>query len=68
MTSLQDNRSSLYCTYCIQAIFPFNNIEDDLDFLAEIKQSSPDKSLMYLSDKLLIPFELSDKKPLINLE
>ena len=61
MTSSQDNRASWYCTYCIQTMFPFNNIEDDLDFLAEIEQSSPDKSLMCLSDKLLIPFELNDK-------
>ena len=30
-------------------------------FLADIGQSSPDKSLMYLSDKLLLPFELNGK-------
>ena len=48
--------------YCIQTVFPFNNIEDDIDFLAEIEQSSsPEKSLMYLSDKSSIPFELNDK-------
>ena len=62
MISIQDNSESWYCTYCIQTVFPFNNIEDDIDFLAEIEQSSSaDKSLMYLSDKLLIPFELNDK-------
>ena len=59
MISIQDNSESWYCTYCIQTVFPFNNIEDDIDFFAEIEQSSsPDKSLMYLSDNLLIPFEL----------
>ena len=62
MISIQDNSESWYCTCCIQIVFPFNNIEDDIDFLAEIEQpSSPDKSLMYLSAKLLIPFELIDK-------
>ena len=30
-------------------------------FLAHIRQSPPDKSLMYLSDKLLLPFELNGK-------
>ena len=60
MKSLQDNRASWYCTYCTQAIFLFNNIEHDLDFLAEIEQSSPGKSVMYLSE-FLIPFELNDK-------
>ena len=62
MISIQENSAAWYFTHCIQTIFPFNNIEGDVVFLAEIEQSSsPDKSLMYLSDKVSIPFELNDK-------
>ena len=62
MISIQDNHASWYCTYCIKTIIPFNNIEDDIYFLEEIEQSSfSEKALMYLSDRLPIPFELHDE-------
>ena len=47
---------------CITEIFPFNNIEDEVDFLANIDTSTlPRNSMCYLSDKVFIPFELNDK-------
>ena len=47
---------------CITEIFPFNNIEDEVDFLANIDASTlPRNSMCYLSDKVFIPFELNDK-------
>ena len=47
---------------CITEIFPFNNIEDEVDFLANTDASTlPRNSMCYLSDKVFIPFELNDK-------
>ena len=47
---------------CITEIFPFNNIEDEVDFVANIDASTlPRNSMCYLSDKVFIPFELNDK-------
>ena len=43
-------------------IFPFNNIEDEVEFVANIEASTlPRNSMCYLSDQVLIPFELNDK-------
>ena len=47
---------------CITEIFPFNNIEEEVDFLANIDASTlPRNSMCYLSDEVFIPFELNDK-------
>ena len=47
---------------CITEIFPFNNIEDVVDFVANIDASSlPRNSMCYLSDKVFISFEINDK-------
>ena len=59
---IQDNEQTWFCSMCITEIFPFNNIEDEVDFLANIDASTlPRNSMCYLSDKVFIPFELNDK-------
>ena len=40
--------------------FPFNNLEDEIDFMAAINEALSCGSLRYLSDKIFLPFELND--------
>ena len=59
---IQDNLQTWFCSMCITEIFPFNNIEDEVEFVANIEASTlPKNSMCYLSDKVFIPFELNDK-------
>ena len=59
---IQDNEQTWYCSLCITEIFPFNNIEDDIEFVSTIEATTlPGNSLCYLSEKVFIPFELNDK-------
>ena len=45
------------------SIFPFNALENDLDFLSAIADFTltDDQSMSYLTEKLFFPFELNDK-------
>ena len=60
---IEDNIDIWYCSSCTSCIFPFNNIEEDIHFMAAIKEKSAncEMSLCYLSDKIFVPFELNDK-------
>ena len=60
---IEDNIDIWYCSSCTSCIFPFNNIEEDIHFMAAIKEMSAncEMSLCYLSDKIFVPFELNDK-------
>ena len=49
------------CHFCLTSIFPFNNIEEDLEFIGTIDDLSHRDTLKYISDKLFIPFELNDQ-------
>ena len=49
------------CHLCLTSIFPFNNIEEDLEFIGTIDDLSHRDTLKYVSDKLFIPFELNDQ-------
>ena len=59
---LEQNHTNWFCQTCITEIFPFNKLEDDLDFLSVLKDMcmSSQQSFSYLSEKLFIPFELND--------
>ena len=47
---------------CITEIFPFNNIEDEVEIVVNIEASTlPRNSMCYPSEKVVIPFELNDK-------
>ena len=49
---IEDNIDIWYCSSCTSCIFPFNNIEEDIHFMAAIKEMSAncEMSLCYLSD------------------
>ena len=55
-----DHSPSWYCTNCISEIFPFNHIENDQTFLAEINNFTLSDRVAALSDVLFQPFELND--------
>ena len=57
---IEQNQSTRYCSHCLMDSFPFNNLEDDIDFMAAINESPSCGSLRYLSDKIFLPFELND--------
>ena len=60
---IEDNIDIWYCSSRTSCIFPFNNIEEDIHFIAAIKEMSAncEMSLCYLSDKIFVPFGLNDK-------
>ena len=55
------------CHFCLTTTFPFNNTEEDLEFIGTIVDLSPRDTLKYISDKLFIPFELNDQGHYSNL-
>ena len=57
--SIMTNNSEWYCRNCICEIFPFNHIESDKSFLAEINNFTLSDRIAALSDMLLQPFELN---------
>ena len=57
---IEQNRSTWYCSHCLINIFPFNNLENDIDFMSTVNESPLNGSLIYLSDKIFLPFELND--------
>ena len=59
---IEENYTNWFCQTCTTEIFPFNKIEDDLDFLSAMKDMcmSSQQSFSYLSEKRFIPFELND--------
>ena len=57
---IEQNQSTWYCSHCLMDSFPFNNLEDDIDFMAAINESPSCGSLRYLSDMIILPFELND--------
>ena len=48
-------------TFVSHQFFPFNNIEEDLEFIRTIDDLSHRDTLKYISDKMFIPFELNDQ-------
>ena len=59
---IQNNEQAWFCSMCITEIFPLNNIEDEVEFAANIEASTLHRnSMCYLSHKVFIPFELNDK-------
>ena len=52
-----------FCTKCITDLFPYNHLENDVDFILASNDvsESTGKSLCYLSEKLFVPFELNDQ-------
>ena len=57
--SIMTNNSEWYCQNCICEIFPFNHIENDKSFLAEINNFTLSDRIAALSDMLFQPFELN---------
>ena len=55
------------CSHCLRDMFPFNQIEDDTDYISAIEDLALSSSLSYLSDKLFLPFELIDDDHMTNL-
>ena len=51
------------CVQCLSSIFPFNALENDVDFISAIADFnlSSGQTMCYLAEKLFIPFELNDK-------
>ena len=60
MEYIEQNRSTWYGSHCLIDIFPFNNLENDIDFMSTVNESPLNGSLIYLSDKIFLPFELND--------
>ena len=54
------HRNDWYCSCCLVDLFPFNNLENETDFMSVINDSPASSSLRYLSDKMFLPFELND--------
>ena len=69
ITWLQANENSWFCSKCLADCFPFNGIDDDIEFKTAINQlsESDGKSLCYLSDKIFMPFEINDEDDLLNI-
>ena len=60
---IDDDRDTWYCFSCNSCIFPFNDIDEDFQFMAAVKEMSStcENALCSMSDKLFLPFELNDK-------
>ena len=62
INDIKDNQQTWFCSPCIAEVFPFNQIEDDVEFVATIEDITVSGTAMcYLSEKVFIPFELNDK-------
>ena len=62
INDIQDNQQVWFCSPCIAEVFPFNHIEDDVEFVATIEDITVSGTAMsYLSEKVFIPFELNNK-------
>ena len=62
INDIKDNQQTWFCSPCIAEVFPFNHIEDDVEFVATIEDITVSGTAMcYLSEKVFIPFELNDK-------
>ena len=60
---IKENIGTWFCEQCNTSLFPFNHIENELDFIS-CEEDWPNHnkiSLSYFSDKLFLPFELNDK-------
>ena len=69
--SILRNSLTWYCHNCIIEIFPFNHIENDQTFLAEINSITLSERVAALSDVLFQPFELNDNdyySPLFDID
>ena len=58
-----------FCKICVQSIFPFNHMDEDMDFLEVLFDNSshgqtPLPDIVTGSNKLFIPFELNDNENL----
>ena len=56
---IESYRGDWYCSYCLINVFPFDNLENEIDFMSAINDSPASGSLGYLSDKMFLPFELN---------
>ena len=56
---IEQNRSTWYCSHCLINIFPFKNLENEIDFMSTVNESPLDGSLIYLSDKIVSYVEYS---------
>ena len=59
---IKENIGTWFCEQCNTSLFPFNHIENELDFICCVEDwpNHNKMSLSYLSDKLFLPFELND--------
>ena len=59
---IKENIGTWFCEHCNTSLFPFNHIENELDFIYCVEDwpNHNKMSLSYLSDKLFLPFELND--------
>ena len=58
------HRNDWYCSYCLVDLFPFNNLENETEFMSVINYSSG--SLRYLSEKNSC--HLNQMTPITNME
>ena len=56
---MEQNRSAWYCSHCLINVFPFNNLENDIDFTSTINGLPLNGSMLYLSDKIFQTFEIN---------
>ena len=54
------HRNDWYCSCCLVDLCPFNNLENETDFMSTINDSPAIGFLRYLSDKMFLPFEVDD--------
>ena len=57
MEYIKQNRSTWYCSHCLINIFPFKNLENEIDFMSTVHESPIKGSLIYLSDKIVLYVE-----------
>ena len=55
---IEQNQSTWYCSHFQINKFPFNNFENDIDFMSTVNEFPLNGSLIYLPDKNGIIFRL----------
>ena len=59
---IKNNQQTWFCSLCITERFPFNHIEDDVEFVSTIEDITVSgNSVCYISEKVFIPFELNGR-------
>ena len=50
---IEKNGSTWYCSHCLINIFPFKNLDNEIDFMSTVNEYPLNGSLIYVSDKIV---------------